>query len=269
MSDGAGLYGASVNQAAASYLEFSKTDFATFNSPSFSISADISAVNVSMYPTPIANQIIGAATGGMALTLPDKGWLAINVYDGTGNEVSGVTLTSTPAQSGGGALFCNGTPNGTNVTDATPPCIPARIGPMYLAYFDNSVDVSVTATGSSDVVAAPVRVGEITVMEFRPMVPPPTGGGGGVSTGTLSVNTEAGGIVTSFPNILTCVGPATCEAQVPLGTVMTLIATPTPGNEFEEWDGACDSESGNSSGGTCVRTVMSFNSIKAEFDPAP
>ncbi len=100
------------------------------------------------------------------------------------------------------------------------------------------------------------------------MVPPPSGGGGGVLTGFLSVETEVGGVVTSNPAVLQCTGGNTCTAEVPLGTIVTLIVTPLPGNVFDDWDG-CDQVTGNQSGSICARTITSSNLLRAEFDPAP
>jgi hypothetical protein len=267
-SDAAGAFSISVPQDTENYMEFSKSGFATVNSPLFSAAQNVPGVTVRMLTETEAASVISTAFGGMMLSLADKAWLAIDVLDATGSEISGVFITSNPLPDGGGALFCDGSLTGANVTAAFPPCNPARLGPMYLAYYDAAREVSVTASGSSDVIDAPVRVGEVTFFTFAPMVPPPTGGGGGVATGTLTVETEIGGSVTSNPAVLQCNSGNTCAAEVPLGTIVTLIGTPDPGNVFDDWDG-CDQETTSPSGGSCTRLILDTNFIRAEFDPAP
>ena len=114
--------------------------------------------------------------------------------------------------------------------------------------------------------AAPRSCGEITFIEFSATAPLPTGGGGRVSTGTLTVETEVGGVVTSNPAVIQCTSGNTCEAQVPLGTVVALIATPSPGNHFDDWDGCFGQSTETRSGGICIRTILESNIIRAEFD---
>ncbi len=92
----------------------------------------------------------------------------------------------------------------------------------------------------------------------------------GTLTGTLTVETEIGGSVTSNPPGINCNGGNTCSQEVPLGTVVTLTSTPDPGNVFDDWDG-CDLGTAveNPGGGTCAVTIQASNFIRAEFDPAP
>ena len=103
--------------------------------------------------------------------------------------------------------------------------------------------------------------------------PPPTGGTpppgpnppvvpGIGNNGKIQVNVEAGGTVTSSPNIGSCTGLAECEFSAQRGTVVTLTATPSAGNQFEEWD-RCPGPSGTQ----CVITVEALTWVKAEFDP--
>jgi hypothetical protein len=268
-SDGNGAYSVSVPDGSINYLEFSKAGFAKLNSPFFTITQDMPGIDIGMISQADANSVIGTAFGGMMFNLMDKAWLAIDVRDATGADIGGVFLTADPAPSGGGALFCNGLSTGANVSTGTPPCDPTRNGPMYLAYYDGDNTVTVTASGTSDTIVAPVRFGEVTYFEFSPMAPPPTGGGGGVSTGTLSVEVEVGGSVTTNPAVLQCASGNTCDVQVPLGTTLTLIGTPEPGNVLDGWDG-CDQETVNPTGGTCTKTITELQTfIRAEFDPAP
>ena len=87
-------------------------------------------------------------------------------------------------------------------------------------------------------------------------------------TGTLTVETEVGGSVTSNPPSINCNSGNTCSQEIPLGTVVTLTATPGAGNVFDDWDG-CEQETATPAGGTCTVTMMTSNFVRAEFDPAP
>jgi hypothetical protein len=112
--------------------------------------------------------------------------------------------------------------------------------------------------------------GQITAPER-----PPTGSGPapgpqppvvpGIGTqGKLSMHVEAGGSVTTNPNIGNCIGRADCEFTVDRGTIVTLTAIPNAGSVFEEWDN-CPGPSGLQ----CVITVDALTYVKAEFDRAP
>ena len=94
----------------------------------------------------------------------------------------------------------------------------------------------------------------------NPWRPPP--GGAPPRQGSLTIDVEEGGQVTTSPDIGTCVGRAQCEYQRPLGEVITLTAVPDVGFEFEEWE-LCDGPSGLQ----CVTTIEETRFIKAEFDP--
>jgi hypothetical protein len=118
---------------------------------------------------------------------------------------------------------------------------------MYLAYFNIFTPVSLTNSGSSETVFAPVRVGEITRVTID------TSSTSG-STGRLQLGVEAGGRVTSNPPIVDCIGFIICAAQVAAGTVVTLTATPFADNRFEEL-GGCDQMIETPDGGTCVITI--------------
>ena len=58
---------------------------------------------------------------------------------------------------------CNGTDSGGTAT--TGPCVPDRQGTMYIAYFDSPVEASVTVDSETQI--APIRMGEITVVEYE------------------------------------------------------------------------------------------------------
>jgi hypothetical protein len=132
---------------------------------------------------------------------------------------------------------------------------------MYLAYYDIATQVSLTNSSNSEIIYAPVRVGEITWVTINASS---TVGG----TGTLQVEAEAGGRVTSNPPIIDCIGFLICSEQAAAGTVVTLTATPFAGSKFTEWDG-CDQMIATPDGGTCVVTIVSNTTrfVRAEFDP--
>lgn len=67
----------------------------------------------------------------------------INVQDASGDDVAGVTIAPDPSPSGGGALNCDGTFSGSNIT-ADPTWVPDRTTPMYLAYYDADAEIEIT-----------------------------------------------------------------------------------------------------------------------------
>jgi hypothetical protein len=85
------------------------------------------------------------------------------------------------------------------------------------------------------------------------------GGGGGGTSYPLSVSVTGSGTVTGGG--ITCgVGGTTCSAGHPAGTNVTLTATPSSGQSFREWGGAC---SGTSP--TCSLTMSAARSVTATF----
>ncbi len=97
------------------------------------------------------------------------------------------------------------------------------------------------------------------------------GGGGGsdappASKNTLSLLVTGTGTVVSQPAGLNCT--ATCSAEFPLNTVVTLTATPGAGQTFVGWTGAC-----TGAASTCVVTidearVAQVPDVTAQFAPA-
>jgi phospholipase C len=81
--------------------------------------------------------------------------------------------------------------------------------------------------------------------------PPPT-------TFPLTVSAGSGGIITSSPSGINC-GSA-CSASFSSGTKVTLSATPSSGDSFASWSGAC---SGSSL--TCTLTMNGATSVSATF----
>lgn len=164
-SDANGAYTLTVLSDTDTYFEFSKANLATINTQFMQFAQDTAGLDYGMILATDVEAVIDATFGGMAFDLADKAWFALNVIDANGDEVDGVAITTTPAVVGGGALNCDGTLTGANITAAQPPCNPERGGPMFLAYFDGDAEITVTVAGSAGDVVAPVRVGEATFFE--------------------------------------------------------------------------------------------------------
>jgi Divergent InlB B-repeat domain len=84
----------------------------------------------------------------------------------------------------------------------------------------------------------------------------------GAVTTTLALNVTAGitdGTIVSNPGGVIC--PFACAATFPLGTAVTLSATPNPGNSFIGW-GGCDSQAGL----TCNVTMSTNRTVTASFN---
>jgi len=164
-TDANGAYTLNILSDTDTYFEFSKIDLATINTEFMQFAQDTADLDYGMILTTDVEALIDVTFGGMALDLADKAWLALNVVDANGDEADGVEITTTPGVVGGGALNCDGTLTGANITTALPPCNPERAGPMFLAYFDGDAEITVTVAGSAGDVVAPVRVGEATFFE--------------------------------------------------------------------------------------------------------
>lgn len=84
----------------------------------------------------------------------------------------------------------------------------------------------------------------------------------GAVTATLALNVTAGindGSIVSNPGGVIC--PFACAASFPLGTAVTLSATPNPGKSFISW-GGCDSQAGL----TCTVTMNTDRTVTASFN---
>lgn len=159
-SNTSGVYSIDVPENADIYFELSNAGFATLNTQFNLFADDTSGIDADLLSTGEANDVLDTAFMGMMFTLPDRAWLIVDVENSAGDEVDGATITTAPAAVGGGALNCDGTLTGGDITTAIPVCDPARTGPMYVAYFD--ADVEVTITVGTQALVAPVRVGEFS-----------------------------------------------------------------------------------------------------------
>lgn len=106
------------------------------------------------------------------------------------------------------------------------------------------------------------------VLSFTIPVPPPPPPPPPSPT-TVFVSVVGSGSVTSSPTGISCQASAVtgCETSYPVGTVVSLTATPAPGSVFESWlEPTCAAEPSP----TCTFTVgPSFIGVIAEFKTAP
>jgi hypothetical protein len=87
--------------------------------------------------------------------------------------------------------------------------------------------------------------------------PPPT-----TVAETVVVTVGGAGNVTSSPAGINCTGNSGCAQSFPSGSTVTLSATPSPGETFVGWTGAC-----SGSAQSCVITVNSTENVGAQFVP--
>jgi hypothetical protein len=86
-------------------------------------------------------------------------------------------------------------------------------------------------------------------------------GTGAMATLTVSVTGGGAGTVTSVPAGISCPTlPDECAQVFPIGTVVTLTATPDPGLTFGGWSGACTNPTG-----PCVVTLSASKTVTANF----
>ncbi|MCP4332323.1 MAG: hypothetical protein GY785_06680 [Gammaproteobacteria bacterium] len=162
-TDASGAYTINAHKDTPVSLTFFKIHLATLHTQYKAFSENTAGLDFETVSVSDAKIVIDTAFGGMTWDLADKAWLAIDVADSMGVNIAGVTITPAPVTDGGGALKCDGTLSGASMTIA---CMPVRSGPMYFAYYDTDAEISITVTGSS-AISAPVRVGELTVIDVE------------------------------------------------------------------------------------------------------
>lgn len=246
-------------------LQIAANGFETWRSAVYTMSDHVTGLDIVLRPQETLEDIIDRAFGGMMLDVEDRAWLAIDVHDEDNREIDGAVITVNPRPVAGGTLLCGGSLTGSVITSA--PCIPPRRGPMYLAYYDAPTDVEITLNrDNSRVYQSTVRVGEVAYVELIQLSENPQG--------FLSINVEAGGRITTEPDVIRCngndsgTGNTTCETEVAHGTVLRITAFSDSGYVFDDWDG-CDVETTDGINPVCIETVsvQAQSLIRAEFDP--
>lgn len=144
-------------------LRATKADYATLNSARAALSANETGVEFGI-PTEIeAQAVITLAFASATPDLADKAWLVVDVaLAANGDEVNGATIVPIPAPDAFVYTDCSGADISNIATEA--PC-PNRPGPMYIAYYNSATEILVTVGGETQ--TAPVRMAEITVLEFE------------------------------------------------------------------------------------------------------
>lgn len=100
--------------------------------------------------------------------LVNKAWLVVDIEDTNGDGVIGQTITSTISTADEVYTECDGTDIGATAT--TGPCPSGRQSPMYIAYFDAAGEANITVGSETQI--APIRMGEITYLEFETVAAP-------------------------------------------------------------------------------------------------
>ena len=163
-SDTGGNFSLQVLKGDDFYLQATKNGFATINSARTTIIADETGLEFGIPTLLEAKTVIDTAFAPAVIVLADKAWLVVDVADVNGDEVTGISISSVPGPIDAVYTLCDGTDSGVNVTAGALPCNPDRPASMYIAYYDATMEVSVTV--GSETQTAPVRMGEITELEF-------------------------------------------------------------------------------------------------------
>ena len=144
----------------ALHSEMRRSGFVSLNSEKGSSSVNITDVDQDMLTPTQAQQVIDLALDINTTPLGNKAWLVVFVTDAMDNEIGGVSITSNADVE----VYpeCDGADGNSMTTVA--PCTSDR-PVMYIAYFNAAAEVSVSAVGDTKV--APVRMGEITFLDFE------------------------------------------------------------------------------------------------------
>ena len=153
------------------YLRATKSTYATINTARVTLSANEAGLELSI-PTVIeAQEVITLAFTATQVPLfkdADKAWFVVDVSDANG-EVAGALILPLPVPDAWVYTDCDGAVSvNNNQTIASCPN-DDRTGPMYIAYYNSPApepaEILVTVDGKTQ--SAPIRLGEITVLEFE------------------------------------------------------------------------------------------------------
>jgi cytochrome c5 len=144
----------------AFYLSGAFLGYATLNSEVLNTSVSIAGLDIEMPRSPEVEAIIEAAFPTAGLAIVNHAWLAVDIEDDNGNQISGKAITPDIEPSGFAYTNCDGSPRDDNTTIA---CAD-RDGPMYIAYYDAAAETTVTALEQTK--TAPLRIEQVTALEY-------------------------------------------------------------------------------------------------------
>ena len=181
-TDSSGDFSLQVLKNDAVFLRATKDSFATINSAKAPLNANVSGLDIGMPTGDEAQDVIDAAFSSTTPPLVNHAWLVVDIEDANGDEVVGQTITSTISPADEVYTDCVGADSGATVT--TGPCSSGRPSPMYIAYFDAAGEANITV--GSETQLAPIRMGEITYLEFETVVAPV----GSIAAGQIKYDTD-------------------------------------------------------------------------------
>ena len=167
-TDSSGNFSLQVLKNDAVFLRATKDSFATINSAKAPLNVNVSGLDIGMPTDDEAQSVIDTAFSPATTLLVNKAWLVVDIEDANGDEVIGETITSTVSPAAEVYTECDGTDSGATAT--TGPCPAGRPSPMYVAYFDAAGEASITV--GSETQLAPIRMGEITYLEYETVAAP-------------------------------------------------------------------------------------------------
>lgn len=149
----------------AFYLRATSSTLATMNSAKAAFSANVTGLDIGIPTEAEAQAIIDTAFAVAPPVLANHAWLVIDIVNATtGDELNNKAVSTSVAPTDEVYTDCAGADSGGGVT-AGAPCAGGRVGPMYIAYFDAPAEVNVTVDSTTQI--APIRMGEITFLEFE------------------------------------------------------------------------------------------------------
>ncbi len=160
LTDTGGGFSLTLEANTAFHLNGTFLGYATLNSEILDTSVNITGLDIDMPRSPEVEAFIDAAFPTDQLAIVNHAWLAVDIVDENGNDVSGETIALSVPPSDFVYRDCDGTPSGGNTTIA---CLD-RAGPMYIAYFDAAAES--TASTVDQTKTAPLRIDQVTALEY-------------------------------------------------------------------------------------------------------
>jgi hypothetical protein len=169
VTDTNGDYFLQVLKNEEAFLKLSKAGFASVNTLKLVLNTDLSVDDISL-PTVIEAEATINTAFASPLPLVGHAWLMVDVVDISGAERDGETILSSPVPATDEVYTdCDGSDSTGAATTLCGPGI--RVGPMYIAYFDSPAEATISVNNVTQ--TAPLRVGEITYLVFKPDPPGP------------------------------------------------------------------------------------------------